>query len=98
VGAFERAHIVGAGHAVIEERAAQELTLLVIDDGFAEGLSDTLADTAMNLSLKRKFVDHGADIVDDAVPGDLRYAGVGVDFDLADLTAIRKGRCRRMRV
>ena len=89
----EVAHIGGAGHAVIEERTGDQLSGFVIDDLFAEGLSDALSDSAMDLAFERQCIDDGADIVGDHVFRYFGDAGIRVDLDLDHVTAIGKSRC-----
>ncbi len=51
-----------------------------------------MRDTADDLSLEQQRIDHRPDIVDDRVADKFCGAGVGVDFDLADMATVWKGR------
>ena len=43
-----------------------------------------------DLAFQNKWIDHGSDIVFDRVTEDVDNARVGVYFDFADMTSIRK--------
>src|SRR5215472_12874779 len=53
-------------------------------------LADTLGDAAMGLAVHDHRVDRTPHIVDRAAADDLNGTGLGIDFDLADLRAVRK--------
>ena len=61
---LERGQIVRARHAVIHERAGDELAILVVDRAFEQRLADALRDAAMHLALDDHRIDDGAEIVD----------------------------------
>ena len=89
----EVAEIVGPRHAVILERARQQLAAVgVVGDVFHQHLADALDDAAMDLPLAQQRVQHRADIVDRDIAGELHLAGLGVDLDLGEMRAARKGR------
>ena len=44
----------------------------------------------MRLPVDDYLMDDGADIVDRHIAEDLDHAGVGIDLDLADMTAVRE--------
>ena len=49
----------------------------------------------MQLALNNDRVDHGAEVVDGGVFHHLDHAGLGIDLDLADMTAVGKRRGAR---
>jgi hypothetical protein len=57
---------------------------------FEQCLADTLRDSAVRLAMDDHRVDRTADIVNHSVADDLYQAGIGIDFDLADMRAVRK--------
>ena len=60
---LERRIFIGARHVVIHKGPSQDLARFIHDDPFAENLSYTLHDTAMQLPLKQKRVHDSSDIV-----------------------------------
>ena len=90
----EQRRIFGPRHRVIHVGAGQQLTLLIIDGAFAQGLPDPLDDTAMRLTIDQQRVDDDAEIVDERVFDDVNDASLRVDLDLGDVTAVREGRGR----
>ena len=84
---------IGARHGIIGQVAGQQLPALrVVDRAFEHRLPDPLRDPAMHLARQQQRVDDGAEIVDHQIAHDLDQPGFGVDLDLADMTAVRKGR------
>jgi hypothetical protein len=84
--------VIRAGHAIIHERAGEELAAhRVIDTVLAERLADALHDAAMDLALDDHRVQHYADIVDRGVSNEIQLAGIRIDLDLGDMTAAGKG-------
>ena len=63
---------------------------------FHQNLAGALRDAAMDLAVQQHRIEHGADVVHHAVAHDLDLAGFLVDFQLADVTAVRKVRDRRV--
>ena len=59
-------------------------------DVLEQQLADPLGDAAADLAFEQERVHHRADIVDDAVVQDLDLAGLGVDFEFADMHAVRE--------
>src|SRR5271169_4190409 len=54
---LERAQLVGARKAIIDQRAGEQLTrALVIDEMLGEGLADALRHAAMDLALERALL------------------------------------------
>ena len=45
----------------------------------------------MDLAFDQRVIEHIAGIVDRAIGDELGMAGVGIDLDLGDMAAIRKG-------
>src|SRR5260370_29328296 len=85
-----------ARQAVIHEGAGEQLPGAgVVDDVLETGLPQTLSDAAMELALDRERVEHAAEIVDHGVSEDRERAGLRINLDLGDVTAVGKGRVRR---
>ena len=61
---LERRQVVGARHAVVHERAGDELAVLVVDGAFEQRLADALGDAAVHLALDDHRVDDRAEVVD----------------------------------
>src|SRR5262249_35136837 len=78
-------------HAIIHERAGDELAVLVVDRALEQRLAYALRDAAVNLALDDHRIDHGAEIIDRGPGDDLAFAGLRIDLDLADVTAGGKG-------
>src|SRR5215470_7122936 len=55
-----------------------------------ESLANSLYDPAMDLALEQERVNDAAEIIDDGVALDCDDAGIGVDFDLDDVAAVRE--------
>jgi hypothetical protein len=60
----------------------------LIHDLLHQDLTDTLRDTTMNLARKCEGIDNRPDVVDNEIGEQLDRAGLGVDFDLADVTSV----------
>ena len=73
---LERRQIVRPRHAVIHQRAGDELTVLVIDHAFEQRLADALRDAAVDLALDDHRIDDGAEIIDRGPRDDLALAGL----------------------
>ena len=58
-------------------------------DGFHEGLADALRDAAVNLALAEQPVHDLADVIDGRVADQRHHAGLRIDFDFADMAAVR---------
>ena len=69
--------VVGARHAVVHQRAGDELAVLVVDRALEQRLADALRDAAVHLALDDHRVDHGAEVVDRGPGDDLALAGLG---------------------
>ena len=96
VGELDRRQILGAGDAVIGQRAGQQLAGLGVEDGsFEHRLADPLRDPALDLPGEQQRIDDRTEIVDHEIAQDVDMPGVGLDLDLADMTAIGEGRLRR---
>src|SRR5262249_1023437 len=81
----EIAEIIGARHAVIHERAAEELTARVVDDVLAQRLAEALDDAALDLAFADQRIEHGTDIVDGGIPRHPELACLAIDLDLASI-------------
>jgi hypothetical protein len=81
----DRRQVISARHAVIHERAGEDLAARrVIDAVLAKRLADALHYAAMDLALDDHRVQHHADIVDCGVGDESQLAGIRIDLDLPD--------------
>src|SRR6202012_1654428 len=55
---------------------------------------DALRDAAVELAGDDHRIDDGAEVVDAGIAHDLDHAGIGIDLDFGDVTAVREGRGR----
>ncbi len=74
------------GDAEIGERVDN-----IVDALLKQGLAGALRNPAMRLAVQDQWVDGAADIVDRGVAGDFDTPGLGIDFNLADVKAMREG-------
>src|SRR5438093_787055 len=96
-GSLSRA-TMGAGHAVVHQRAGEELAALVVHRLLVERLSGALRDAAMYLPFDDHVIDDAPDVVAAREARELDLAGFTIDLHLADLRAVRpRGRRRRLR-
>src|SRR3546814_6246555 len=64
-GDLELAQVVGMGHAVIHQRARQDLSALrLVDDPLEQRLADTLRRAAHDLAVGGQRIDDAAEVVD----------------------------------
>ena len=68
----------------------------IIRDPFKQGLSDTLRNATVDLSLQGEVIEYGPNVIDSDVANDFNNAGVLIDFDLADVATIGKRRGLRI--
>src|SRR5580704_18131871 len=83
---------------VIHQRAAQQLTVGVVDDRLAEDAAQTLRRAAHDLAFDQHRIDDVAAIVGDRVIRDLDPAGLAVDLDDRDMHRIAPSHGRRLPV
>ena len=81
--------VVSARHGIVHERAGQLLARTVEPNVFHQDLPDALRHPAMDLSMQQHGIEHGPDVVDDGVARDLGLPSIGIDLDLAHMTAVR---------
>src|SRR4029453_9149544 len=62
--------------------------IAIVDDRFGERLADALDGAALDLAFDEQRVDHAPDVVHRRVGRDFDRAGLGIDLDLADVTAV----------
>src|SRR5713101_3986894 len=89
---LDRWNIVGARQAVILIARGQQLSLGVVGHALVQRLSNALRDAAVNLPRHQHRIDGDADVVDRGVANDLADAGLRIDFDFADMRAVRPAR------
>ena len=87
-----RRDVDGARQGIVHERAGDRLAARVIVDLFHQRLADTLRDAAMQLAGDDHRIDNGAEIIDAAVAHDLDHAGLRIDLDFGDVTAVGESR------
>src|SRR5262249_8939322 len=92
----EQRQIVGAGHRVVHERAADELAAPVVGATLEQRLADALGEAAVDLALDDHRIDDGADVVAAPETDDLDAAGVRIDLELADMRPVAEGEARRI--
>ena len=66
--------------------AVRKLSIGVIDAAFHQGFAETLGNAAMRLAIYGP-----ADVIDSGVARQRHLPGFGIDLDLGDVAAIRKG-------
>lgn len=93
---FHARNVGSARESVVGEFAADELALGIVDGFFEKNLSDGLDDAAVNLAIDEERIDDVAAVVDGDIFEELDFAGIAVDFDLADVRAERKSEIRRL--
>src|SRR5260221_7319516 len=89
---LDRRNVVGARHAVILIARGQQLSFGVVGHALIQRLSDALRDAAVHLPRHQHRIDGNADVVDRGVANDLADAGLRIDFDFADMRAVRPAR------
>ena len=89
-------HLGGARDHVVDERAGQDLPVVVVDRLLVQRLRDRLRDAAVHLALDDHRVDDVAAVVDRGVALDRDLAGLAVDLDLGDVRAEREREVRRV--
>src|ERR1700738_1340966 len=81
-------------HAIIHERSGHALAILVEERPSDQRLAHASRNPAMDLAFDDHGIDDRAEIVDGSPSHDLAFASLGVNFDLADVTAGREGEIR----
>ena len=92
----EARRVLRPWQGVVGEGAGQQLALLVIDGALHNCLAEPLHDAAMRLALDQQRIDDRAEVVDHEVAHQLDRARLGIDLDLADMTAVGERRRRRV--
>src|SRR5262249_307958 len=78
--------IVCSRHAIIHERARQELAgCRIVNAVLAQRLTYPLNDSAVQLALDNHGIDDSADVVNGRVVDELHDAGIGVDLYFGDI-------------
>jgi hypothetical protein len=89
----EVADDVGARHRIVHQAGGDRLARPgIVAHVLAERLADALDGAAVELAAHDHRVDDAADIVRRGVGDDVDDAGLRVDLDLADMTAVRPAR------
>ena len=84
---LERRQVVRARHAIVHERAGDELRRIVIDRVLVERLADALRQAAVDLAGDDHRVDDAAEIIARGEVDNRYLSGFGVDFDFGDVCA-----------
>ena len=88
----EGGHVVGARQAIVHEGAGEQLPrLLVVDAVLVHGLAQPLCHAAVHLPVDQHGIDDAAEVVDGGIVDDVHRPGLGIDLDLADVTAVGEG-------
>ena len=77
-------------HAIIKKPRVIETALLVVDVLLVERPADPLGDAALDLALYRAGMDGAADILRRGVAEHLHMSGLGIDFDIANMSRKRR--------
>src|SRR5688572_26355913 len=93
---LERRQVVGAGNAIVHERAREELSARVVLAALGKGLANALRKSAVHLAIDDHRVDDLAEIVHCGEALDLRRPGIRIDFHLAYIGAGGKREVRRI--
>src|SRR6185437_14352992 len=88
----DRRNIAGARDAIILIARGEQLPFGIIGHALVEGLPDALHDAAMHLPRHQHRIDDAAHVIDRGVPHHTRDAGLRIDLDLADMSAVRPAR------
>src|SRR5579863_5369105 len=88
---LESRYIQRARHRIVHEGSGQQLPAVVINHLLHERLTDALHYAAVELAGDNHRIDHRTEIIDAAILYHFDGAGVRIDLDLGDMTAIRKG-------
>src|SRR6185436_17293474 len=72
----------------------QLAALRIVDRVFGQRLAESVGDRALHLAFDNDGIEHDAGIVDSGIGHEVDSAGVGVDLDLGDMTAVRKSERR----
>ena len=88
---------VGGLHRVVEERAGQQLAVLVVDHRLVERPAEALRRAAVELALDDRRVERPADVLGDDVVEDRDRAGLAVDPDVDEVGRGQRREDRRDR-
>ena len=91
VADFENGKSDARGACRSSKRPGQKLAAFVVLRFFVERLADALDQSSVHLSVDNHRIDDHADIVRSDHFDDFDHAGVGIDFDFADVAARRIG-------
>src|SRR5947209_8688627 len=89
---LDRRNVVGAWHAVILVARRQQLSFAVVGHALIQRLSNALGNTAVNLPSHQHRIHGNADVIDRGVAHHTADTGLRIDFDLADMSAVRPAR------
>ena len=83
----------GARHRVVHEAGRKKLAALaVIDSVLAKHLAPALRHTAMHLTFDQHRLQNVAEIIDRNITHQFSHTGIGINFNLGNVAAIRIGR------
>ena len=90
---LERARRRRARNRVVHEARRERLARFgVVDEALAQRLPDALDGAAFELADHDHRIDDAPDVVDRPVAVELHGAGIGIDFDFADVAAVGPAR------
>ena len=88
---FDPGHVAGAGNGVVGQLAGDELALVVVNSLLKQRLAHGLHDSAVNLPIDEERINHIAAIVHGDILLHADIAGIGIDFNDAQVRA--EGKC-----
>ena len=92
--------VVRAGHAIVHERAGDELARLVVYAAFQQRLTNPLRQAALDLTFQQQWIDESTEVVHSPITQYFGLTGFGIDLDFAGMAAVGKSHtvCGEMRV
>ena len=85
-------YVVGFRQAIVHHRPGQQLSRVVIHTLFVKRLADALGYATVYLTIHDHRVDDAPEIIAGRESDHVHDAGIGVDFDFANVAAGRKSK------
>ena len=82
-------HVARARDAIILIACRKQLSGRIVNHTLVEGLTDPLRHAAMDLPLNKHRVDRDTDVIDRRITHHAGHSGLGIDFHLTDVRAVR---------
>ena len=93
---FEPRKIRGLGNRIVHQSACDELTRLIVHGLLEEGLTESLSDAAMDLTVNGEWIDNPPAVIHSHVAPELDLSSFGIHFHDGDVSAEREGVVRRL--